>query len=149
MATTPTNPPAPAAPSYLTLGPGTLTFGAVGSNIEISDYVKTVKVSPSVNAEDGVLVLSGRTIPGDRTYAYTLSFTSFQTLKKGGLIDWSYKNAGKEVPFEFKPKDKSSAAVVKGTVVVDPIELGGDVGTKPTSDVEYAIVGSPVFTPEA
>ena len=50
MATTPTKPPAPADPSYLTLGPGTLTFGAVGSNIEISDYVKTVKVSPSVNA---------------------------------------------------------------------------------------------------
>ena len=136
-------------PSYLTLGPGTLTFGATGAATEISDYVKAVKIAPSVNTEDSSLVLSGRVIPGDRRYSYVLAFTTSQTVKKGGLIDWSYQNAGKELPFEFKPHDKKSAASVKGTVVVDPIELGGDVGTKPTSDVEYAVVGAPVFTPEA
>lgn len=136
-------------PKYLTLGPGTLTFGDTGSALEIADYVKTVTVSPSVNSEDSVMVLSGRTLPGDRTYSYTLAFTSYQTLKKGGLIDWSYQNAGKEVKFEFKPRDKSSAATLKGTVIVDPITLGGDVGTKPTSDVEWAVVGAPIFTPES
>lgn len=136
-------------PSYLTLGPGTLTFGDTGAATEISDYVKAVKVTPSVNTEDSSLVLSGRVIPGDRRYSYVLAFTTYQTVQKGGLIDWSYQNAGKELKFEFKPRDKSSAASIKGTVVVDPIELGGDVGTKPTSDVEFAIVGSPVFTPES
>lgn len=135
-------------PKYLTLGPGDLTFGDPGSTLEVSDYVKSVKVTPSVNAEDAEMVLSGRTIPGDRRYTYSLSFTAYQTLKSGGWVDWAYKNAGKEVKFEFLPRDKSKGASIKGTVMVDPIEIGGDVGTKPTSECEWAIIGAPVLTAE-
>lgn len=149
MPSSPSPKPTTSDPKYLTLGPGDLTFGSTGSQIEISDYVKSVKVTPSVDAEDPSLVLSGRTIGGDRRYTYSLSFTAYQTLKAGGWVDWAYKNAGKEVPFEFIPRDKTKSANVKGKVIVDPIEIGGDVGTKPTSECEWAIIGAPIFTAES
>ena len=33
-------------PKYLTLGPGTLTFGDTGSALEIADYVKSQVTAP-------------------------------------------------------------------------------------------------------
>ncbi|QMV84731.1 hypothetical protein HW450_10335 [Corynebacterium hindlerae] len=141
--------PTSSDPKYLTLGPGTLIFGSEGAKNEWSDYVKSVTVERNPSTGDSVMVLSGRTLPGERRESAALKVTCFQTLKKGGIIDWSWQNDGKTVPFEFKPKDSKSAAVVKGTVEVRAVTIGGDVGSKPTSDVEFPIIGVPSFTPES
>ncbi|MFS0289136.1 hypothetical protein ACL1FZ_08560 [Corynebacterium striatum] len=130
----------------MTMGPGTLIFDKPGGNAEFSANVTSVTVGADADKGDALLVLSGDTIPGDRTYAWKLSATTYQSLKEGGIIDYSWNNAGKTVPFEFKPKDGIESTVT-GSVVIDPVTLGGEVGTKPTSDFEWEIVGTPKLTP--
>ena len=50
-------------------------------------------------------------------------------------------------PFEFTPLTAGAAKVV-GTLIVDPLTIGGDeAGANMTSDFEWAIVGTPTFTP--
>ncbi|WP_282939122.1 hypothetical protein [Corynebacterium auriscanis] len=129
-----------------TLGPGTLTFGNVGTILDISCQVTEMKISAEGDSEDPEFTLCGDTVTGNRSYAWTVAFTAFQDIEKDGIIDWSWKNAGTEVPFKFVP-DAATSAAVTGRVIVDPIELGGTVNQKNKSEVEWGAVGAPTFTP--
>lgn len=129
------------------LGPGSLTFGDVGSLLDISCQVTACKITTDFDAEDDLPTLCGGVIKGSRSYTFTVEATAAQDLEKGGLIDWTWKNAGKEVPFTFTPLS-GSAAAVKGRVVIDPVEFGGDVAKRNTSDFKFSCVGSPTFTPD-
>ena len=128
------------------LGPGTLTFGSVGTTLDISCQVTEVKISAEGDSEDPELTLCGDTVAGARTYTWSMSFTAFQDIEKDGLIDWSWKHAGTEVPFKFVP-DAASSASVTGRATVDPIEFGGTVNQKNKSEAEWALSGAPNFTP--
>lgn len=94
-----------------TLGPGTIVFGSVGTTLDISCQVTEVKISAEGDSEDPEMTLCGDTVAGARTYNWSMSFTAFQDIEKDGLIDWSWKYAGTEVPFKFVPDAASSASV--------------------------------------
>lgn len=129
----------------LTMGPGTLTFGSVGSILDISCQITELKISAEGESEDAELVLCGDTIAGARTYTWTMTGTTFQDLEKDGVIDWTWKFAGTEVPFKFVP-DATGTSSISGRVTVDPIEVGGTVGQKNKSEFEWALVGAPNLT---
>lgn len=129
-----------------TLGPGTIVFGSVGTTLDISCQVTEVKISAEGDSEDPEMTLCGDTVAGARTYNWSMSFTAFQDIEADGLIDWSWKHAGVEVPFKFVP-DAASSAAVTGRVTVDPIEFGGTVNQKNKSEAEWALSGAPSFTP--
>ncbi len=131
----------------LALGPGSLVFGETGSNLDISCQVTAAKITFDSDKEDDVPTLCGDTLVGEKTYTSKLEFSAAQDLEKDGLIDWTWKNAGKEVPFVFLPKLTGGAAV-NGRVVIDPVELGGDVKKKNISEAEFDCVGLPTFTPD-
>jgi hypothetical protein len=80
------------------------------------------------------------------SYAYTLSGTLLQDLSTGGVVDYTWDNAGVEVPFEFTPDD-TGADTVAGVCRLIPLTIGGEVTARPTSDFEWAIIGTPTFTP--
>jgi hypothetical protein len=130
--------------SSYTVGPGVLALGAVGTSVDWSAQVKGCKVTPKVNAEDNVNVLSGGQLAGERTYDWSLSATVVQDLSDDGNVEWSWEHAGEEVPFTFTPSTAMGKSVT-GTLIVDPLELGGDAKTKPTSDLEFSIVGTPAL----
>ncbi|AEG84513.1 hypothetical protein QP992_00320 [Corynebacterium ulcerans] len=134
--------------NYLTLGPGTFTVGE-GITNSWEDYIKSITIDIDSSQGDPTVVLSGKVIAAESTYRGKAKFTTFQTLKKGGLIDYSWENAGKQVPFTFTPKSGKSGAKIEGQLVVQPISIGGEAGTRTTSDVEWEIVGLPKFTPDA
>lgn len=140
---------APTSPKrrHLTLGPGTLAFGETGTDLDISCQVTAASVSAEGDSEDATPTLCGGTVAGERSYAWTLSYTAYQDVLANGIIDWTWKNAGREVPFNFTPDD--SGAAVNGVVIVDPVTIGGTVRQKNTSESEWSIVGTPEFTPEA
>jgi hypothetical protein len=125
---------------------GTLTVGV--APLDISCQLTSASVNPSENTdtEDAVPVLCGETLPSSDTvnYTFTLSGTLLQDLAAGGIIDYSWLHAGEEVPFTFKP-DNAQPRGVTGTVRVAPLTIGGDVPTRPTSDFEWGIVGTPTF----
>lgn len=132
----------------LTLGPGTLTFGEIGvDQLDISCQVTACKITFDSDKEDDLPTLCGGTITGEKVYTSKVEFSAAQDLETNGLIDWTWKNAGKEVPFTFAPRNDEVAAV-KGRCVIDPVEIGGDVKKRNISDAEFDCVGLPVFTPD-
>ena len=129
------------------LGPGSLIFGATGQTLDISCQVTACKVTFDSDKEDDLPTLCGGTITGEKIYTAKLEASAAQDLETNGLIDWTWKNAGKQVPFTVIPTE-GEAAAVKGTVTVDPVEYGGDVKKRNISDAEWDIVGLPTFTPD-
>lgn len=129
----------------LTMGPGTLVLGEVGSVKALSSQVTNARVVPSVDNGDAINVLSGESVPGDRTETWTLEGTlvqDFGTLD--GVVEWLFTNRGTAVPFTFVP-NTAAGREVTGTVTVEAVQIGGDAKTKPTSDFSFLLSGDPVI----
>lgn len=110
----------------------------------------TIKAKENVKTTDAIPVLDNTEIPEeeDVTFDWTISGTLMQDLAAAGVVDWSWLHAGAEMAFMFIP---SAAALrgAKGTIKsVVPLDLGGAVTkprTRPTSDFEWRIKGTPIF----
>jgi hypothetical protein len=127
------------------MGPGVFTIGEVGTPLDLTAQVISAKVTPSVNTEDATMTLSGETLAGDRSTTWKLAATLIQDLTEDGMFDYTWANDGDEVPFTFTPST-AAGRTITGTVVVAPLELGGDVGVKKsTTDLEWDIVGTPTL----
>lgn len=127
------------------MGPGTLTIGGTGSVLDMTAQVTKCKVGWKANAADSTKTLSGDTVGGGRSYTAQLTATVFQDdLGVSGMVDYSWAHKGDEVPFTFVPK--TGGRGVAGTLTVDPIDVGGDVGAKNTSDLTWDCVGEPTLT---
>jgi hypothetical protein len=137
------------APNVYKLGPGTMTVGATGTEVDFSCQLTACTVQADVNADDAVTVLCGDTVPGARTYDFHVSGTMYLDLATGGIVDYSWTHKGETVAFTFTPVDTEAAAVA-GNLIVDPLPVGGDeAGANMTGDFDWAIVGTPTFTPAA
>lgn len=136
-----------AAPTPVKLGPGTMQIGATGTQIDMSCLIQSATVAWSVDTEDDLNVLCGDTVPGARTYSATISGTAIQDLTEPqGLVDFTWEHKGEAVPVVFTPNSAADATVT-GTVVIDPLDVGGDeYGSVMTSDFEWAFVGEPVLS---
>ncbi|AKJ72258.1 hypothetical protein [Gordonia malaquae] len=131
------------------LGPGTLTFGTVSVDmLDISCQVTAAKVTFDSDKEDDLPTLCGGVLAGEKNYTAKLEASAAQDIEKDGLIDWTWKNKGKEMPVVFVPKN-GEAAAINGVVVIDPVEFGGEVKKRNISEFEFDFVGMPVFTPDA
>lgn len=127
-----------------TMGPGTFSIGTVGTPLDLTAQVTSLRITPSADAEDSVTTLSGETLAGARNYSWEVSGTLIQDLTEDGMFDYTWGNAGTEVPFTFTPST-AAGRTVTGTLVVDPLELGGDVKTKNTVDFTWLVVGQPTL----
>jgi hypothetical protein len=129
-------------PTVRKLGPGSLSVGSAGSTVDLAVRCRAVRVVPSVDQEDDVPLLSGATSAGDRTYTYALEATLEQDdLVAGSVTAFTWDNAGSQLPFSFTPY--AGGLSITGDVIVDPMDIGGDVGKKNTSDIAWGIVGAP------
>jgi hypothetical protein len=134
----------PTAPKINKLGPGSLVVGSAGSTVDLAAQCQSATVSWKVDTEDDQLTLSGATLAGDRTYTATLEAKLFQDdLSVGGLVDWSWTHKGDQLPFTYTPY--SGGRAITGDVIVDPLDAGGDVGKKNTSDIKWGCVGEPTL----
>lgn len=121
------------------LGEGSLKFGATGSEIEFGIQCKSVEVVPDVEDDkDDSPVLSGEleTTGSDSEESYTLKGELYQDYSRDSLITWCHVNAGKSVPFTFKPNNDHEMNV-RGEVRIRRLAIGGDVKDKNTSDFEF------------
>lgn len=125
------------------LGPGELYLGETGSGIDISCQMTEARIQWDNDEDDAVPVLCGDTIPGDDTFTATLAGVLYQDMTVGGIIEWSWDNKGEIVPFRFVP---ATGAEITGKVKVLPVDLGGEVKKKNTSDIEWPCLDEPVFT---
>lgn len=127
-----------------TVGPGTLTFS--NPSATVASQITAARVNTSARRGDTLKVLSGEEIASESDYGFTLEFSCLQDMVANGLVDFSWKNRGKTASFTYTP-NTAAKGTIAGSVVVDPISVGGPVGERATSDVTWNIVGVPRFTP--
>lgn len=129
----------------VTMGPGKLT---IGSDLNITNFesqVTSVRLVPNVDSEDPVHVLSGESVAGDRAESFTLEGSMLQDFgSEDSTTEWLFNHRGEEHPFSFTP-NSGKGRKVTGNLVVEAIEIGGDARTKPQSDFEFVVVGSPII----
>lgn len=124
------------------LGPGVLTIGSAGTALDFSGRCLKAAVTWKVDQKDDTVVLSGDTIAGTRDYTATLEATVLQDdLTAGDLIDYTWTNKGTQVPFTYTPY--TGGRSITGELVVDPLDVGGDVNTKNNADLKWGCIGEP------
>lgn len=127
------------------LGPGTLKLGE-GGLTDFSHQVTKCSLVPSVSKSAPVPVLSGGVVPGKRTETASLKGEFFQDLgESGSLVEWCWAHKGEALAFEFIPASAKGKAI-KGTLVVEPVEIGGEVGEDVRTSFEFECVGMPTIS---
>lgn len=130
------------------LGPGEFTFGETGTPMDASCQLANAVLAWDKDADDDIRTLCGDTVAGAVNYTASLSGTLLQDLAvPDGVVDYTWKNKGKAVPFTFTPNTEAGATVT-GTITIDPLDVGSDdeYGAVMQSDFEWACVGEPVLT---
>lgn len=136
-----------ATPQPVKLGPGELTLGETGTELDASCQVNNLKIAPTKDQGDSKTKLCGTVVPGAVDYTFALTGNVDQDVATAaGLSALCWESAGTEVPFTFTP-NTAAGATATGTVILDPLDFGGDeYGEDMTSDIEFAIVGKPTIT---
>lgn len=122
------------------LGPGTLKFGETASAQEFAARCSSVFIEPELDDEDSVPLLDGEDFTSEGQAGGAVSGTLYQDFDKDGLTAWIWKNAGKVLPFVFKPNN-NEAMQIKGKAKIKPIKIGGAVKKENTSDFSFPLVG--------
>jgi hypothetical protein len=130
-----------------TFGPGTLTIGATGAEIDVSCLVNSMRITSSKDEGDSTTKLCGTVKPGKVTYTYSLTGNiDIDSDTPDGLFALSQAEPGTEQPFEFTPNTEGETSAA-GTLIIDPLDFGADeFGDDMTSDLEFSLVGAPVYT---
>ena len=129
------------------LGPGTLSIGMTGTEIDVSCLVNNAVISADKTQADSTTKLCGDVAPGAVTYDYTLSGNmDTDNVDPAGFFALSQAEAGQELAYEFTPNTDGGTSAA-GTLIVDPLDFGGDTsGETMASDFEFALVGQPTYT---
>lgn len=117
-------------------GPGQLTFGDTTSPQKFDADVTSCKITPKADTDDADEFLDGHSESGAQTVANTLEGTVKDNFGKDSVQVWSWKNAGKTVPFLFVPNNEGEIGV-KGNILVAPLAIGGDVKKKNDQDFSF------------
>lgn len=125
-------------------GPGTFTIGEVGTLLDLTSQVASLTVKWSVNAEDGVPVLSDEMLEGDETFTAVISANMILDLTEDGFVDYTWANKGLAVPFTYVPNTAKGRAI-SGVTKLRPVDVGGDAKKTMRSDIEWPCVGEPVL----
>lgn len=128
-------------------GPGLLTLGELGTEIDASCLVNSLTITNDVDEGDSTTKLCGTVQPGARTYTYHMdgNLDTDQDAGADGLFALSQLQKGTEVKFSFTP-NTAEGTVVSGTVIIDPMDFGADeYGAWMSSDITWALVGDPAY----
>lgn len=127
----------------LKVGPGKLSIGGVDDLTLFESQITTATLEPSVDKGDVKRVLSGETKSGDRTESWQIKGTMLQDFgETDSRTEWLFDHRGEEHEFEYVPSNKAGKKIT-GTIAVEAIAIGGEVGTDAESDFEFDLVGPP------
>jgi hypothetical protein len=129
------------------LGPGTLTIGSTGSEIDVSCLVNNAVIAADKDETDATTKLCGDVRAGSTTYTYALSGNMDTDIADAaGIFALSQEAPGSQQAFTFVPSTAAGTEAA-GTLTIDPLDFGADEsGADLTSDFEFTIVGTPVYT---
>lgn len=128
------------------LGPGKLTIGGPApAGLDLSCQVSAAKVEWDKDKEDDTPVLCGESVAGGVTYSAKLTASVLLDLSDAGMVDFTWLHKGEQFDVVFEPSTADGKAVT-GTLIVDPLDVGGDEVKKNMSvDLEWDFVGEPLW----
>lgn len=138
----------PTAPTTVAkLGPGTLTIGATGTEVDVSCLINGARVTASKDQADGTQKLCGTKRPGAVTYTYELTGNiDIDVSDPAGIFALSVAEPGSEQPYTFTPNTEAGTSA-EGVLVIDPLDFGADAfGDDLTSDFTFALTDAPTYT---
>lgn len=127
------------------LGPGHLKFGGTGESQEFGSMTSQTSLEPEVEEQDPTPMLDGSNFVEQGEIGGTLKGTFYQDYTMEGLTAWTWKNMGKNMPFEFRPRDDSDM-VITGSCVIKPVAVGGDPNKNNAADFEFKLTSKPVMS---
>lgn len=118
---------------------GTLTLGTVP--VAFACQATNIRITPTHDEDgDSVEVLCGDVLPPVKKRSDVLAITAVQDFTDpDGFVAYTWANDLTEVPFTWQPNE--TGPTYAGTVEVLACEIGGDVGTRITTDAEWTVVG--------
>lgn len=126
-------------------GPGKFVVGESGDLTTFDSQVLSITIEPEVNKGESKTVLSGEVAPGDRTESWKLSGTLISDFgKSDSLVEYCFTKRGTQQPFQFTP-NTASGKQITGTLTIEAVAIGGDVGETPEPDFEFELVGEPTL----
>lgn len=130
------------------LGPGTLKLGPAPGppTHEFNTQTAAVRLTPSVDSEDGTPTLATPTPAPLSTISWALNIDAIQDFTEAaGLVNYLMDNKLAQNLFEWVPLT-SDGTKYSGTVQIIPIEIGGDVAVQVVTSVELPLIGAPTRT---
>lgn len=136
-----------AAGDVYPFGPGTLTFGATGTEIDVSCQVNSLTIAVEKDQGDTVTKLCGTQRSPAPIYTWTMSGNIDADLTDpDGLWALSQTAKGTQVPFTYVP-NTTAGTEAAGVIVIDPMAFGGEeYGAIMASDIEWQLTGEPDYT---
>lgn len=134
--------------TLMRMGPGLLELGESGAIANLARKCTAVTLTPEVSRDDPRQFLSGDQEPGARTEAWNLTGTLAQDYGATDAMGVLFNHRGQQMTFRFLP-DSGQGQPVSGRLIVEAVALGGEVGTKPTSDFDFPLVGAPTIADDA
>lgn len=121
---------------------GVLTLDGDAFNTQATN----VRLTPKTDeVGDSLEVLSGDTITPEDETTWSLAIGAVQDFDDpAGFVNFAMSNAGEVVPYTWKPNP--DAPTYAGTVRVRPVEIGGDVNKRLTTDAAWPCQQDPVPT---
>ena len=129
-------------------GPGTLTIGSVGSEVDCSCLVNSFTISADKTEADSRTMLCGTVKPGAITYQYKAAGNlDIDTEDPSGIFFLSQTSPGSEQSFVYTPST-ADGTTATGILILDPMAFGEETyGADLNSDVEWTVVGKPEYAP--
>lgn len=125
-----------------TLGPGSLKIGLTATAREWAAELTKSSIEVDTSSEDPTPTLDGGEIDGEDTYAYSFKGTIMQSFDFDSLEKFCHVNKGVVLPFVFTPNNAGEIDW-SGSLKIRPVNIGGEVKKKNTSDFDFPIIGEP------
>jgi len=126
---------------------GSLKLGPIATAVDFSCQPSNIRLTPTTETEDPLETLCGDIATGSGTTSWVLQGTAISDFDDpDGFVLYCFENDGDQVEFTWQPN--AGAATWSGEMFVQAVEIGGDVNTRLTTDFSFAIVSTPVYTPD-
>ena len=134
------------ATNIMMIRDGTLTLGAVGSEVSVECQMTNMTISATPDPKELTTVCGKVTVPG--ITAFVLNLEGAQDWGASGVSTYLYENDGELVDFSLKPT-ATAQPIATGKVYIAPGDFGGVAGEIAVFSVSLGIDGKPTITPAA
>jgi hypothetical protein len=126
---------------------GTLTFDSGATPASFACQATNVRITPSANTSgDEVETLCGDVLAPETKVTWVLAGTSVSDFTdSAGFVQFTWEHELESLDFEWTPNG-TTGPTYSGNVVIVPVEVGGDVNVRLTTDWEWNLNGKPTVT---